>query len=66
MLSQEQIDSFKKLYKKEFGKDLTDEEALEQATKLTRLVRLVYKPITKKEYAEYHKRRKRGLAGPKK
>jgi hypothetical protein len=50
VLSKEQIAKFKKLYKKRFGKDLSDAEAYESAIKLVRLVELTYKPMTKAEY----------------
>lgn len=39
-----------KIYKEQFGVDISKEEALEQGTKLLQLVRTVYQPITKKEY----------------
>lgn len=41
----QQLNEFKELYKKESGKDLTDQEALDMATKLVNIVRLVYKPL---------------------
>ncbi len=57
MISKEQLEEFKKIYKKRFKKDITDEEALRQATGLLRMVELVYKPITVKEYEALQKRR---------
>lgn len=57
MISKEKLDEFKFLYKKHFGKDISDAEALESATKLINLVRLVYKPMTKKEFEAVEKRR---------
>jgi hypothetical protein len=57
MISKEQLEEFKKIYKKEFGKDISDKEALESATKLMRLVEIVYKPMTQEEYDKVQKRR---------
>ena len=57
MISKEQLEEFKKIYKKEFGKDISDKEALESATKLMHLVEIVYKPMTQKEYDKVQKRR---------
>lgn len=58
MLSDEQIRKFQILYKKRFGKEISREEALEQGTKLFRLVELVYKPMTEDEFKMVEKRRK--------
>jgi hypothetical protein len=49
MISKEYLQKFKELYKKRFNKDLTDQEALEGATKLLRLIEIIYKPMTKAE-----------------
>ncbi len=57
MISKERLEEFKKIYKKRFKKDITDEEALRQATSLLRMVELVYKPMTVKEYEVLQKRR---------
>ena len=58
MILKEQLEEFKKIYKKRFKKDITDEEALRQATSLLRMVELVYKPMTVKEYEALQKRSK--------
>ena len=50
MLSNEQITKFQIIYKNRFGKEITKEEALEKGVKLLRLLELIYKPMTKKEY----------------
>lgn len=42
MISKEQLEKFKLIYKKEFNKEISDQEALEQATKLLRLVEIIY------------------------
>ena len=58
-LSKESIEEFKKIYKKEFGKKISDQDALEKGTKLLRLVELVYKPMAQKDYDMLQKRRKK-------
>jgi hypothetical protein len=50
MTNNEQICQFQELYKKQFGKEISSEDALEQSTKLIRLMELVYKPMTKEEH----------------
>lgn len=58
MLSDERITSYQKLYKDEFGKEISREDALEQGTKLIRMMELIYKPMTEKEYELLEKRRR--------
>jgi hypothetical protein len=55
----EQLDSFITLYKKEFGDTLTRAEALEQATSLVSLIKAVYKPMSKKDFKKYSKHLKK-------
>jgi len=57
MISEERLQKFKQIYKKCFNKDLLDQEALEKATKLLRLVGIVYEPMTQEEYNALQKRR---------
>jgi len=59
MLSDEQIIKYQTLYKKRFGKEISREEAYEQGAKLIRLVQLIYKPMTEKEFEELQERRRR-------
>jgi hypothetical protein len=47
MISEKALKKFKTIYKKRFNIDLSDKNALESATKLLRLVEIIYKPITK-------------------
>ena len=47
MTTDELIQRYKKLYKRKTGKELTDDEALDQAVKLVTLVEAIYRPITK-------------------
>lgn len=56
MISQEALKEYKKIYRKQFGKDISDVDALEQATKLLNLMKIVYKPMTKEEFDELAKR----------
>ena len=55
--SKEAIKEFKEIYRKEFGEELSDQDALEKASKLLRLMEIIYKPMTQKEYDEVQKRR---------
>ena len=57
MISQEELEKFKAIYKKQFGIDLPDQDALEKATKLFALVKAVYRPMTKEEYDMVQMRR---------
>ena len=57
MISKERLKEFKKIYKKRFGKNLSDQSALEKAIKLLRLVKIIYKPMTKEEHDKVQKRR---------
>ena len=50
MLTDEQISEFQMLYKNRFGLSISREEAYEQGIKLIRIIELIYKPMTKKEY----------------
>lgn len=61
VLSDKQIVSFQNLYKSQFGKDISREEACEKGIKLIRLVQLIYKPMTKNEYQELLERRKQTI-----
>ena len=44
MISKESLEKFKELYKKEFGDELSDQVALDKATRLVNLYRAVYAP----------------------
>jgi hypothetical protein len=57
MISEKALKEFKKIYKKKFDIDLSDQDALDSATKLLKLVEIVYKPITKEGYERVQKRR---------
>ena len=59
MLSDEQITKYQMLYKDQFGKEISREEAYEQGVKLIRLIELIYKPMTKDEYEQIQERRRK-------
>lgn len=58
MLSTEQVTKFQMIYQKRFGKAISREEAYEKGAKLMRLVEIIYKPMTQKEYQLLQKRRR--------
>ncbi len=49
MLDDKDITEFQTLFKLEFGKEISKEEALKQAVSLITLFKHVYKPILKKK-----------------
>ena len=51
-ISKESLEEFKKLYKEEFGKDLTDGEALEIAQRLLGFCLIVCRPLPKENEPE--------------
>ena len=48
-LSKKAIDEYKAIYKRRFGKDLTDEEAYKQGSNLLRLFQVIYRPLPEKK-----------------
>lgn len=61
MISKQAIKEYKEIYKKEFGKAISDQEATEQAINLLSLMNVVYRPIKKtwlKEFEEKSKKSK--------
>ena len=57
VLSDEDILKFQALYKSQFGTEISKEDAYEQGIKLLRLMSIVYKPMTEKEYELIQKQR---------
>ena len=45
MLSKQAIQEFKQIWRSEYSQGLSDEEALEKATKLIGLFKAIYRPI---------------------
>jgi hypothetical protein len=56
MLSEERIKSFQAVYKKVLGKDITREEAFEKGSDLIRMMQIIYKPMTEKQWDNLQKR----------
>ncbi len=48
MLSKKAITEYQAIYKKEFGVELSDQQAQEQGMKVLRFFRLIYQPIPKR------------------
>lgn len=57
MLSDEQVMKFQTIYKNRFGKEISREDALDRGIKLVRLMKLIYTPITEKEFIGLQERR---------
>ena len=57
VLSDEDIVKLQELYRSEFGKEISREDAYEKGIKLLRLLSCVYKPMTEKEYQLIQKHR---------
>jgi hypothetical protein len=55
MLSKKAIEEFKQIYKKEFGKDISDAEAEEKGEKLLNAFAIIYRPIPKEWIKKYAK-----------
>ncbi len=58
MLSDEQVKKYQTLYRDRFGEEISYERAYEEGTKLVRLLKVIYRPITKNNYQQLQKRRK--------
>jgi hypothetical protein len=58
MVSEKALQEFKNIWREEFGEEISDEKALEEATALLTLFDAVYRPIPKAwndEYERIHK-----------
>ncbi len=51
--TKEQVESFKALYKKEFGEELTDEQAQIEASDLIDMLKVVCKPAKRSIYEKF-------------
>lgn len=58
VLSDENIVKFQTLYRKQFGIEISKEDAYEKGVKLLRLMSIVYKPMSVKEHHLVQKHRK--------
>lgn len=57
VLSDEDVIKFQNIFKDEFGKEISKETAYEKGVKLLRLMSIVYKPMSEKEYKLIQKHR---------
>ena len=46
-LSPESVKKYQELYRKRFGKEISQEKAYEEGMKLIRLMKVIYRPIKK-------------------
>jgi len=53
MLSKEDVEKFREIYKKQFNEELSYEDAYESATKLITLMKLVYRPMKKSDLKKF-------------
>jgi hypothetical protein len=45
----DKLEEFREIYKKKFGKEISKADALDSATKLLTLMKIVYRPIKKSD-----------------
>ena len=48
MLTKEAVEEFKKIWREEFGEDISDEKAAEEGINLLTMFDAIYRPIKKK------------------
>ena len=53
MISREALAEFKRIWRDEYGTDISDAEAMPKAVALLNLFDLVYRPITKAQAEKY-------------
>jgi len=58
MLSEQDVTNFQSLFKKEFGIEISRDEALEEGLKLVSLMQNVYQPMTQEENDEIEEHRR--------
>lgn len=56
MISKEALEEFKKIWREEKGTEISDEEAMEEATALLTIMNVTYRPIKKEWLKEFEKR----------
>ncbi len=62
-LTDVQVEKFRELYRRKYGKEISKERAIEQAMKLLTLLHHIYEPITIKRFEEIKKYRTEVLPG---
>ncbi|HVM77191.1 MAG TPA: type II toxin-antitoxin system RelE/ParE family toxin [Candidatus Paceibacterota bacterium] len=53
MVSEKALQEFKKIWREEFGEEISDQKALDEATALLALFDAIYRPIKKEWLDEY-------------
>ncbi|KKU04269.1 MAG: hypothetical protein UY39_C0019G0008 [Candidatus Kaiserbacteria bacterium GW2011_GWC2_49_12] len=56
MISQKALDEFKTIWQKEFGQDIPDDVATEEAINLLTMFNAIYRPLKKEWVDEYEKK----------
>src|ERR1700674_4434139 len=54
MLSKQSIEKYREIYRKQYGVDIPEEEAAEQANRLLNLARIVFQPMPKQFEERYN------------
>ena len=57
MLSDDQVKKFQGIYKKQFGEEISYQDALAGGISLVRMMKIIYKPMTQEEFDNLQKRR---------
>ena len=57
MISKKALDEFKKIYKEEFGKKITDEKDVDLGTNLLTMFNAIYRPIKKSWIKEFESKK---------
>ena len=52
LLSPEHLNKFKDIYKSKFGKEISDQEAYDKGVRLIRLLMIIDKPMTERDYKD--------------
>lgn len=55
-ISEKHIKEYQALYKKEFGRDVSYNEADKQLSNLVNLLKIIYKPIKKKDFERFSRK----------
>lgn len=59
MISAQALQDFKAIWKNQFGEDISDEKATEEALNLLNLFNVIYRPIKKESSNEYEIKHRR-------
>lgn len=57
-LTDSEVSQFQSIYRQQFGKEISQEDARERGTKLVRLFEIIYKPVTIDDHKMVQRRRK--------